>query len=243
MVLPAVTRSPISMSRSRDRPAEGRGHVLEARERQEAVDLGLVHIDSRFGRRDFRDARVHFRFLLVALLFGNDPLRRRRLPSARTSAWRNPPPPARAWPPDRLFDLGLGCVELIVEFGRFDDGQRLSLLDLVADVDEPLADVAVGAGVDRGFVQRSRPRRGGRGSCAGLRVGRLRLRRSVECRPPSASAASVCVMLVPGPEAEGENGDQTRRRRGPLRSRSAGRSTCERPAVRCSTCGCPSSAA
>ena len=51
----------------------------------------------------------------------------------------------------RLIDGGVGLQDLLIEFRGFDFGHHLSGLHAVADIDVALADVAGGAGQDRGF--------------------------------------------------------------------------------------------
>ncbi len=53
----------------------------------------------------------------------------------------------------RALEVGLGDLELLVEFGGFDGGHELTLGDVLADVDEPLPEVAAGARVDGRVVE------------------------------------------------------------------------------------------
>src|SRR6266850_570980 len=53
-----------------------------------------------------------------------------------------------------LGQRGARLAELLVELGRVDLGQHLAGRDGSADIDVALADVAVGAGVDRGLLDR-----------------------------------------------------------------------------------------
>src|SRR5436309_607092 len=54
----------------------------------------------------------------------------------------------------RLGEGGACLAQLLVELRRVDLGEHLAGRDAVADVDDALADVAVGAGVDRGLLDR-----------------------------------------------------------------------------------------
>ena len=54
----------------------------------------------------------------------------------------------------RLRQRRASLAELLIELGRVDLGQRLAGRDAIADVGVAFADVAVGASVDRGFLDR-----------------------------------------------------------------------------------------
>ena len=45
-------------------------------------------------------------------------------------------------------EVGLGLRELLVDFGRFNVGQQLALADVRANIEIPLLQIAVGAGID-----------------------------------------------------------------------------------------------
>ena len=53
-------------------------------------------------------------------------------------------------------ELMLGGLKLGVKVGGVDGRQDLSLVDAVADIDEPLVDVSVDAGIDGAFVPAAR---------------------------------------------------------------------------------------
>ncbi len=108
---------------------------------------------------------------------------------------------------DRLRELGLGLQELLIDLGDVDLGEQRPLVDLVADVDQPLVDVAIGARDDGRLLERHDAAR----QDAGM-VDRDRLRRGhLDARARLAGArglgAEILVLLPLGQVADHERGD------------------------------------
>ena len=54
----------------------------------------------------------------------------------------------------RLFEIGLGLQDLLIEFGRFNFGDVLAGMNAVANIDDAPANVAIGARQDGRFGYR-----------------------------------------------------------------------------------------
>ena len=116
------------------------------------MNLGFIDRDFRFGGGDFGVASVQRRLLFVALLLGNNALRRRGLPALVGHLCE-----IRGSRCERGFGFGLchlraGGDQLIVKLRRIDHRKRLAMFHTIADVHQPTLDVTVGAGIDGGFV-------------------------------------------------------------------------------------------
>ena len=134
----------------RDGAVERRLHLLEFGERAVLFDPGFVERDLRLGRIQPRFRAFVIGLLGLAFLLGHHALGRiapslvGRFAELSLGFARN--------------DLRLGGLELRsrrrelgIEFRGLDGREHLPLVDVIADIHQPLAHVAVDARVDRGF--------------------------------------------------------------------------------------------
>ena len=121
-------------------------------------DVGALRQDGLLQRVHAGDLRLILRLVLIVILLRNHARRDQTSPALRGDARQLQIGFALLLIREgliqrrlRLGHIGFGLENLLIELGRFDFGQRLPGCNVIADVDQTAADVAVGARQNGGF--------------------------------------------------------------------------------------------
>ena len=147
----AETRAPDVHVAGGDHAVEGCRNALVGLQSNRAAKVGFEGFDIAFGGGYIGDLPLVVGLALVAILFREDALGDEDAIALNGNGGESQ---LRLLLSDlrlRLRDLLASLIDLLVEIRGVDDGEELALADVVADVDEPSGDVAVGAGVDVGL--------------------------------------------------------------------------------------------
>jgi hypothetical protein len=117
-------------------------------------DLRLLGGNVRLGYANCRLLRLEPEPVRIALLRGHPPFFDQRLVALPGHVRKIRIGLVLAQRRLRLAEVGLRLLDLMVELWSGDLGEKLALLDVVADVDIALVDIAAGAGEDVRFGKR-----------------------------------------------------------------------------------------